>query len=62
MQNGLPQEASRWAEFRTLLKISDYIIFKQPPYINFLKYFEKSFTVGSVMMSRIQTTFQNIEE
>ena len=38
-----------------------FIIFMQPQYINFLKYYEKSFNVRSVIMSRIQNTFQNIE-
>ena len=28
---------------------------------NFLRYYEKSFTFGSVMMIRMQTTFQNVE-
>ena len=30
-------------------------------YINFLKYYENSFTAGNVMMSRILTTVQNVE-
>ena len=41
--------------------MSNFIIFMQPPYISLLKYYEKDFTVGSVMMSRIQNTIQNVE-
>ena len=37
------------------------IICMQPPYIKFLKYYEKSFAVGSVMIGRNQNTFQNVE-
>ena len=35
--------------------------YMQPPYINFLRFYEKSITFGSVLMSRIQITFQNVE-
>ena len=58
LKNPLRLEASWWAKSRTTFWMSKYIICMQPPYINFLKYYEKSFTVGSVMMSRIQNTFQ----
>ena len=61
MKNSLPFEAQRWAEFRTLSRMSMYIIFMKPAYINFPKYYGKTFTVGSVIMSRIQSTFQNVE-
>ena len=37
------------------------LFFLQPQYDNFLKNYDKSFTGGSVMMHRIQNTFQNIE-
>ena len=36
-------------------------MFAHPPCINFLKYNGKSFSPGTVMMSRIQTTVQNFE-
>ena len=42
--------------------MSQGIIFKQLPYINFVRYYDKSFNFGSVMMSRIQKTFQNFED
>ena len=48
-------------EFISLLRISKCIIFMQPPYSNLLRYYEKFFTFGSVLMSTIQTTFQNVE-
>ena len=48
-------------KFRKYFRISKFITFIQPPYINFLKYYEKYVTVESVLMSRIQTTFQNVE-
>ena len=48
-------------KFSKSFRISKFIIFIQPPYVNFLKYYEKSVTVESVLMSRIQTTFQNVE-
>ena len=48
-------------KFRKSFRISKFIIYMQPPYINFLKYYEKSATVESVLISRIQTTFQNVE-
>ena len=48
-------------KFRKRFRISKFITFIQPPYINFLKYYEKSVIVESVLMSRIQTTFQNVE-
>ena len=35
--------------------------FMQPLYINFLRYHDKFFIVVIVMMSRILTTFQNVE-
>ena len=41
--------------------MSKGIIFMQPSYINFLRYYEKSITFGSYLMNRIQNTFQNVE-
>ena len=61
MKNSLPYEAPWWAEFLTLFKMSKGIICMQPPYINFLRYYEKSITIGSFMINRIQKTCQNIE-
>ena len=57
-ENTLPLEASLWAEFRRLFRMSKFIIFIQPQCTYFLKYYETSFIVRSVIMSRIQTTFQ----
>ena len=48
-----------WAEFRILFRISKFIIFMQAPYINLLRYHEKCFTAGSVIMSRIQNIYQS---
>ena len=62
MERPLPLEASIWAEFRALFRMSKFIIFMQPPYTNFQKCYEKSVTVESVLMSRIQTTFQSVED
>ena len=62
MKNPAPLVASVWAEFRPLFIMSRFIIFMQPPYIDFLKYYEKCFAVGIVMMRRIQSTFQNVED
>ena len=39
MKNSLPLKASWWTEFRTLFRLSKCIIFKQPPYTNFLRYY-----------------------
>ena len=61
MKSSLPLEASPWAEFKTPFRMVNFIIFMLLPYIRFLKYFEKSFTVGRFMMSRIQTTSRNVE-
>ena len=61
-KNHLPLKATWWAEFRTHFRMSMCIIFMQLPYINFLKYYETCFTVGNVLMSRIQTTDQNVED
>ena len=61
MKNTIPLEASCWAEFKPLFRMSKFIIFVQLPYINFIKYNEKSFTVASVMTSRIYFIFQNDE-
>ena len=61
MKKPSPLEASWWAEFRRHLGKSKFVIFMQPLYVNFLKYYKKCFTTGSVMRSRIQSTFQNIE-
>ena len=46
---------------RPLFRMPKFIIFVLPPYIRFMKYYEKSFTVGSILMSRIQNTFHNVE-
>ena len=61
MKYFLPLEAPWWAEFRSLFRMSKSIILMQPPNIHFLRYHEKCFTFGSVFMSRIQKTFQNVE-
>ena len=61
MKNPLPLEASWWAEFRPLFRMSKFIIFMQPPCINFPQYHERSVTVGCIVMSRIQNTFHNVE-
>ena len=61
MKNPLPLKAPWWAEFRTLLITSKFIIFMRSPYINFLKYYENFFAIGSAMLSRIQNTFQIVE-
>ena len=47
-------------KFNKRFRISNFITCIQP-YINFLKYYEKSVTVESVLMSSILTTFQNVE-
>ena len=49
------QKADHFSECRILL------YFKQPPYIYFLKYYEKFYIVGSAIMSRIQNSFQNVD-
>ena len=41
--------------------MSKDIIFMQPPYSNFLWYYEKSINFGSFLMNRIPITFQNVE-
>ena len=61
MKNSLPFEAPWWAEFLALFRMSKGIFFTQPPYTIFLRYYEKSFTFGSVLMSRIQKTLKNVE-
>ena len=61
MNKPLSLEESWWADFRKLVRISKCIIFTQPPYTNFLIYYEKSFTFGSILMSRFQKTLKNVE-
>ena len=61
MKNPLPLEAAWWAELRTLFIMSKSTDFTLPPYINFSKYYEKTFIVEIVMKSRFQKTFWNIE-
>ena len=61
MKNPSPLDESWWAEFRRHFWKSKFVIFMQPSYVNFLKYYKKCFTTGSIMRSRIQSTFQNIE-
>ena len=61
MKNSFPSEALRWAEFRTFFRTSKFIIFMQPPYVNLVQCNEKSYTIGSDMMSRIQNTCQIVE-
>ena len=52
MKNSLPHDAPWWAEFLTLFRMSKGIICLQPPYINFVRYYEKSLNIGSVMKFR----------
>ena len=61
MKNPWPLEASWCAEFRTLVRMSKCIIFMHLPYTKFLRYHTKSIVVGSVLMSRIQNTFQIVQ-
>ena len=49
------QNSDNFSDRRSLL------FFLQPQYDNFLKYYEKSFTAGSVMMRSIPNTFHNVE-
>ena len=58
MKNPLPMEASWWADFRWLFRMSKIVISMQPPYTNSLKYYKEFFMIGSVMMSRIQKFFR----